>query len=110
MFWVIRWSDLKTNDDHFIVVEAESRVAARTIAIKRDIPVVHMAEANDAEVEAAREANLLWRYTRPPGRRCFGQPVSSGQLACLMLCGIWTIAVILQSYGVVSRFPLPWQG
>src|SRR5262245_59796006 len=107
MFWVIRWSDLKTNEDHAIVVEAESIVAAKTIALKRDIPVVHMGEASDAEVAAAREANRLWRYTRPPGRRCFGQPVSSGQLACLMLCGIWTIGVILQADGLMMRVPLP---
>ena len=110
MFWVIRWTDLKTNEDHGIVVEAESMVAARMIAIKRDIPVVHMAEASDTEVEAAREANLLWRYTRPPERCAFGQPVGSRQLACLMLCGIWTIAVMLQSSGLMTRCPLPWLG
>jgi hypothetical protein len=106
MFWVIRWSDLKTNDDHFIVVEAKSMVSARTFALKRDIPVVYVGEASDAEVEAAREANALWRYTRPTGRRCFGHPVSSAQVACLMLCGIWTIEVLLRSHMVITR--LPW--
>jgi hypothetical protein len=106
MFWVIRWSDLKTNEDHFAVVEAESIVSARTFAIKRDIPVVYMGEANDAEVDAAREANVLWRYTRPTGWRCFGQQVNSAQLTCLMLCGIWTIGVIMRSHVVITR--LPW--
>ena len=110
MFWVIRWTDLKANEDHAIVIEAETMVAARTFALKRDIPVVFMAEADDAEIDAARQAKLLWQYTRPTGRRCFGQPVSSGQLACLMLCGIWTIAVILHSCGPVTRLSLPWHG
>ena len=103
MFWVIRWSDLKTNDDHCIVVEARSEKAARTFALKRDIPVVFMAEANDAEVDAAREAKLLWGYTHPTGWRCFGQQINSRQVACLMLCGIWTIGVILKTHGVIAR-------
>ena len=106
MFWVIRWSDLKTNDDHVIVVEARSMVSARTFALKRDIPVVYVGEASDAEVAAARKAKLLWRCTRPIGWSCFGQSVTSRQLACLMLCGIWTIGVILRSHVVITR--LPW--
>ena len=103
MYWVIRWSDLRTNDDHFAVVEAESMAAARTFAIRRDIPIAFMGEAADAEIEAARQAKLLWRYTRPTGWRCFGQAVNSSQLACLMLCGIWTIGVILRSHVAITR-------
>ena len=106
MFWVIRWSDLQTNEDRFVVMEAKSMAVARTFALKRDIPVVFVGEASDAEINAARKANLLWRYTRPNGRRCFGRPVTSGQLACLMLCGIWTIGVILRSHLAITR--LPW--
>ena len=103
MFWVIRWSDMQTNDDHFVVVEAETMVSARTFALKRDIQVVFMKEATDAEVDMAREANVLWRYTRPTGWRCFGQMVTSGQLACLMLCGIWTIGVLLRTHVAITR-------
>jgi hypothetical protein len=100
MFWVIRWSDPKTGQDQAIVVEAESRASAETTAIKRNIPIVHLGEADDADVAAAREANLLWRYTPDSSWKCFGHPVGTTQLAALMICGICTIAALLQSAGV----------
>ncbi|MGB7159031.1 MAG: hypothetical protein WBD40_13260 [Tepidisphaeraceae bacterium] len=107
MFWVIRWTDLKSGEDQAFVVEARSRAAAETIALKRDIPVVFLGEADDADIKAAREAKRLWRYTRETGRKCFGRPIGPRQLACIMLCGVWTIGVLLQSGGVLNaRFPL----
>jgi hypothetical protein len=101
MYWVIRWTDKVTGEDQAIVVEAKSRTLAETIALKRDIPVVFIGPADDDDVAAAREAKLLWRYTPDSHWSCFGQPVGTRQLACLMLCGIWTIGLLLQSAGVL---------
>ncbi len=108
MFWIIRWTD-RQGDDQSIVVEARSRVVAWTIALKRDIPVVVVEPAGDADVAAARDAKRLWRYTRDAQHRCFGRPVAARQLACLLLCGMWTIGVLLQTGGVLAanlRLPL----
>jgi len=101
MYWVIRWSDPKTGQDQAIVVEAESRTSAETTALKRGIPVVHLGEADDADIATAREANLLWRYTQEARWTCFGQPIGNMQLAFLMVCGVCTIGALLQSYGVL---------
>ena len=106
MFWVIRWTDPKSGQDQAIVVEAESRAAAETTAVKRNIPVVHLGEADDTDITAAREANLLWRYTPDMSWKCFGQPVGTIQLACLMFLGVTTIGVLLQSAGVLLPLAL----
>ena len=106
MYWVIRWTDAKTGQDQAIVVEAETRASAETTALKRNIPVVHLGEADDADVSAAREANLLWRYTPESMWRCFGQPIGTMQLACLMFCGLCTIGVLLQSSGVLMALSM----
>lgn len=109
MFWIIRWTN-RQGEDQSIVVEAKSRVVAETIALKRDIPVVIIEEASDEDVAAARESKRLWQYTNKATRHtCFGRPVATRQLACLILCGLWTIGVLLQSGGVLMlslRLPL----
>ncbi len=102
MFWVIRWTN-QAGEDQSVVVEAKSRVVAETIALKRDIPVVFIGEADDADVDAARDAKRLWRSTPHMAvRTCFGRPVAARQLACLMLCGVWTIGVLLQTSGMLA--------
>ena len=106
MYWIIRWTNPQSGQDQSIVVEAKSKVIAETIALKRDIPVVVISEASDDEVRAAREDKRLWSYTKELKRTCFGQPVGKRQLVCLMLCGVWTIGVILQSYGIFP--PIFW--
>lgn len=107
MYWVIRWTN-RAGEDQSIVVEAKSKVVAETIALKRDIPVVIIEEATDADVAAAREAKLLWRSTPQIAvRTCFGRPVAARQLACLMCCGLWTIGLLLQTGGVLPAFVLP---
>ena len=104
MFWVIRWTNAQGNDQS-VVIEAQSKVIAETIALKRDIPVVFIGEADAAEVEAAREARLLWRSTPQVAvQTCFGRPVHARQLACLILCGVWTIGVLLQVGGILPPF------
>ena len=101
MYWVIRWTNKQTGEDQSIVVEAKSKVVAETMALKRDIPIVFIGEAEEADVRAAREAKLLWKYTKEQRLTCFGQPVGSGHLACFMLCGVWTIGVLLQTAGFI---------
>jgi hypothetical protein len=96
MFWVIRWTDEVTQEDREIVVEAESRLAAETMAIKRNIPVVFIGPAEDADVRAARERKLLWKYTPTAKHTIFGRSVSKKQLVCLGLCGIWTVVMLLE--------------
>src|SRR5215213_7060482 len=101
MFWIIRWTDKHSGQDQSMVVEAKSRVVAETIALKRDIPVAFVGEADEADVILARESKRLWRYTKEHHRTCFGQPIAMRQVACLMLCGLWTIGLLLQSSGVI---------
>lgn len=101
MFWIIRWTNGQGQDES-IVVEAKSRVVAETIALKRDIPVVIVSEASDADVVAARESKRLWQYTmKGSPHTVFGRPVATRQLACLILCGLWTIGLLLQTGGML---------
>lgn len=104
MYWVIRWTN-RAGEDQSIVVEAKSRVVAETIALKRDIPVVFIGEADDSDVEAAREAKRLWRSTPHAAQQtCLGRPVAARQLACLMACGVCTIGLLLQTGGLLPTF------
>lgn len=95
MFFVIRGTDSRTNEDFEMVVEATCGAGAEMWAIKRNIPYVIIAEANGDEIARAREAKRLWRYTPEPKYKVFGRPVMAKQMAALLLCGVWTIAVLL---------------
>ena len=107
MFWVIRWTDFRTFVDHSIVVEAESRAQAETIALKRSIQPVFIGPADDADVAEARATKRLWRYTQPNSRwTVFGRAIGAPQVACLMLLGVSTIGVILQSAGMLASVRL----
>jgi hypothetical protein len=95
MYWVIRGTESRTNEDFELVVEAMCGAAAEMWALKRNIPFVFIGEAEEADVERARAAKRLWSFTPPAKYRCLGQPVMAKQLACLLLCGVWTIVLIL---------------
>jgi len=95
MYWVIRGTESRSNEDFEMVVEAMCGAAAEMWALKRNIPFVFIGEADDADVARARAANRLWGFTPKPKYRCLGQPVMGKQLACLLLCGVWTIVLIL---------------
>ena len=88
MFWVIRWVD--GGEDKAAVVEAETRAAAEYAALKRNIPVVFLGEADEHDLRAARKARLLWKYTPDPKHKCLGHPVGSFHLVCFMLAGVLT--------------------
>ena len=95
MYWVIRGTEPRTNEDFEMVVEAMCGAAAEMWALKRNIPFVFIGEAEEADVERARAAKRLWGFTPEPKYKCLGQPVMAKQLACLLLCGVWTIVLIL---------------
>jgi hypothetical protein len=88
MFWVIRWVD--AGEDKAVVVEAETRAAAEYAALKRNIPVVFIGEADEDDVRDARRAKRLWKYTADPKYTCLGRPVSGFHVVCFMIAGIMT--------------------
>ena len=96
MFWVIRGTDGRTDSDFAMVVEADSRASAEAWALKRNVPYVMIDEAEAGDVAGASRDKRLWKHTPDTRHRCFGQPVNAGQLACLILCGIWTIGLLLR--------------
>ena len=91
MYWVIRGTESRTNEDFEMVVEAMCGAAAEMWALKRNIPFVFIGEAEEADVARARAANRLWSFTPRPKYRCLGQPVMAKQLACLLQSGILII-------------------
>ena len=94
MFWVIRGTDGRTSEDFAMVVESESKASAEAWALKRNVPYVVIDEADTGDIDVARRTKRLWKHTPDLRYRCFGQPVGSGQLACLMLCGLWLIVLL----------------
>jgi hypothetical protein len=94
MFWVIRGTDGRTSEDFAMVVESESKASAEAWALKRNVPYVVIDEADADDIDVARRTKRLWKHTPDLRYRCFGQPVGSGQLACLMLCGLWLIVLL----------------
>jgi len=102
MFWNIRWTDALSGEDKSIVIESETKTAAECMALRRGIPFVIIDEANDADIETARESKLLWKYTPSARYTAFGQTLGTAHLACLMLCGIWTMLVLLIRVGKIT--------
>ena len=86
MFWVVRWS--QDGEDKLAVVEAASRAGAECWALKRDIPLVIVNEAEPEDVNAARVAKRIWTYTAERGYRAFGRSLSGFHVACLMIGGV----------------------
>ena len=91
MFWIVRWS--QDGEDKSAVVESASRASAECWALKRDIPLVIVSEAEPEEVRAARAAKRIWTYTAERGFRAFGRSLSGFHVACLMITGVLTAAV-----------------
>ena len=104
MFWVIRWVD--DGQDKAIVIEAETRAAAECSALKRNIPVVFIGEAEPADIRDARRAKLLWKYTPDDGHRCFGRAVNGFHLVCLMMAGMMTAALHLERALTGAALPM----
>lgn len=100
-YWAVR--GVSRGEDVCLVIEAPTPVAAECFAIKRGIEVVIVAEATAAEIDAAKLANRLWRYTPELRLRCFGRPVPHLQAACLVLCGLATMVLDLRAHHVPLR-------
>jgi hypothetical protein len=100
MYWIIRGTDARTEKDFALVVEARSHAAAESWALKRNVPYVMIDEATDGDVRDARVNKRLWKHTRDSRYCSFGQPVPSGQLACLMVSGVATILLLLRAGNV----------
>lgn len=98
MFWVIRWTDQTSGDDKSIVVEAESQAEAEYMGLKRGIPIVFLGEANNADIADATKSKMLWKYTRVAPYSCFGQSVTTRQVAFFMMAGVVTAVVNLRPY------------
>ena len=95
MYWVIRGTDNRTNNDFEFVVEATCAAAAEMWALKRNIPFVIIAEATEDDIARAAAEKRLTRYSPQAKYTCFGRPVMPKQLVALMLCGVWTIAMLM---------------
>ena len=100
--WSVRGMAL--GQDVCLVIEAATDVAAELFATKRGVDVVVVTQATFAEIAAARGSGRLWRYTPESRLRCFGRPVGALQAACLMLCGLATLALDLHA----RHIPIRW--
>ncbi len=100
-FWTVR--GMSAGEDVCLVIEAASAVAAECSAVKRAIDVVFVNQACPAEVNAARLAGRLLRYTPEPRLKCFGRAVGQMQAACLVLCGVATLLLDLHAHRVPMR-------
>ena len=106
MFWVIRW--VENGADQAVVIEAASRAAAECSALKRNIPVVFVGEADADDIHEARQTKRLWKYSADASRhRCFGKPVGGVQLACLMMLGVLTAGLHVQRIVRPDRHIIP---
>ena len=88
MYFVIRWSE--NDEDRAAVIEAETRAGAEYSALKRNIPVVVVYEAEPDDIRDARVAKRLWKYSPDCGHRAFGMTLSAFHLTCVMIIGVVT--------------------
>ena len=96
MRWLIRSTDFRTFQEHETIIEADTRAAAETVARERRMTVtsVEPLDGDEHQTNSPR-ATLSLSF--------LGKPLHSLQLVSLMLCGLATIGVLLQSGGVLSR-------
>lgn len=107
MFWMIRWTEPQTQSDRFMVVEASTRATAEAMALKRDIARACIVPATARDIVAARKAKVFHSYsTLQSSFRCFGERVTPRHVACLLLCGLWTIGALLQVSGLLRAIDL----
>jgi hypothetical protein len=88
--WLIRWTDFRTFRDYETIVNADSREEAEAVAGERRMSVTFVGPV-DEEGDPVVELSV------------FGQPVAAPQVVSLMMCGLATIGVLLQSLGMLSN-------
>ena len=91
MFFLVQWSE--NGEDLAAVIEAETRAGAESSALKRNIPVVVITEAEPDDIRDARAVKRLWKYSPDPGHRAFGMTLSAFHLTCVMIVGVLTATV-----------------
>ena len=99
----------KSNDqDRCLRVHAESAEEAEAIGWKRGLfvtavePLAKESAAMSRITAIAQWALTAWRETPAQSMKCFGQPVSKGQSAALVLLGCATWVVNLRQFGFVQ--------
>jgi hypothetical protein len=95
MFWAIRWTDSHSHQPKTIVLEAATRAEAEYSALKRGLRAYELAEARRRDINTARRAGLLWKYTPTPRHTFLGHRVERAQIAALLLAGVATATVHL---------------
>lgn len=68
------------------------------MGLKRGIPIVFLGEANNADIVDATKSKMLWKYTRVAPYSCFGQSVTTRQVAFFMMAGVVTAVVNLRPF------------
>ena len=99
--WTVR--GVNREEDVTLVIEAEKQIQAECFATKRGIEVVFVGEASPAEIDTAREAGRLWRYTPAPSLTCLGRPVGILQAGLLVICGLVTLVLDLRANQIPLR-------
>ena len=96
MRWLIRSTDFRTFQEHETIIDADTRAAAEAIARERRMTVTSLEPLDGDEDHASSpRATLSLSF--------LGKPLRSLQLVSLMLCGLATIGVLLQSGGILTR-------
>ena len=104
MLFIVRGKTSNTNS--VLRIDADNAKQAEAIGWSRGLFVtdVAAAETQPARSTIARFARLayrLWRRVPPNPYVCFGQPLSSAQSAALIVLGMTTWMVLLNSFGFV---------
>ncbi|HEY7090284.1 MAG TPA: hypothetical protein VH518_19460 [Tepidisphaeraceae bacterium] len=92
--WIIRGTDARSGEDLAMVVEARSKAAAECWAVKRGVPAVFITQADQDEISIAKRENRLWTSSPKPKYVCFGRPLATRQVACIMAVGIMTAGIV----------------
>jgi hypothetical protein len=106
MLYIVRG---KTNEqDRCLRVHAESAAEAEAIGWKSGLfvscvePVEKDSAAMNTITSIAKTVAEAWRETPANAMKCFGEPVSKGQVAALLFLGCATWVVNLRMFGFVN--------
>ena len=106
MLYIVRG---KSNDqDRCLRVHAESPEEAESIGWKRGLFVTAVEPVDKESAAMTRIQSIAktvadaWRETPANAMKCFGEPVSKGQSAALLVLGCATWVVNLKQFGFVQ--------
>ena len=99
MLFIVRGKN--SNHDRSLRIHAESAQEAEAIGFKRGLFVTEVTPVETASSQTgkldriAEVVRQAWTKTHIPPLKAFGQAISNGQAAALLLCGMLTWAVDL---------------